>query len=91
MPLSDQQAVFEAAGRLGSMEVLTTQTSAVVSMLRALYAAHPEPAKVRFHFDRLIGQLLTSPYLSHDPDHALILQDTAATLLRPPIESDTVR
>jgi hypothetical protein len=91
MPLTDQQAVFEAAGRLGSMEVLATQTSAVVSMLRALYAAHPEPAKVRFHFDRLIGQLLASPYLSHDPDHALILQDTAATLVRPPLESDTAR
>lgn len=91
MPLTDQQAVFEAAGRLGSMEVLATQTSAVVSMLRALYAAHPEPAKVRFHFDRLIGQLLASPYLSHDPDHALILQDTVATLVRPPLESDTAR
>ncbi|KQX87952.1 hypothetical protein [Variovorax sp. Root473] len=91
MPLTDQQAVFEAAGRLGSMEVLATQTSAVVSMLRALYAAHPEPAKVRFHFDRLVGQLLASPYLSHDPDHALILQDTAATLVRPPLESDTAR
>ncbi|MDZ4361719.1 MAG: hypothetical protein U1B84_35785 [Variovorax sp.] len=91
MPPTDQQAVFEAAGRLGSMEVLATQTSAVVSMLRAMYAAHPEPAKVRYHFDRLIGQLLTSPYLSHDPDHALILQDTAATLVRPPIETDTLR
>ncbi|RIX85026.1 hypothetical protein D3H34_00285 [Acidovorax cavernicola] len=91
MPPTDQQAVFEAAGRLGSMEVLTTQTSVVVSMLRAMYAAHPEPAKVRYHFDRLMSQLLTSPYLSHDPDHALILQDTAATLVRPPLEPDTVR
>lgn len=88
MTTTDPQAVFEASGRLGAMEVLGTQVSAVVSMLRAMYAAHPEPAKVRHGFDRLIGQLLVSPYMGHDPDRVVVLLDTAAALTRPLAEAD---
>lgn len=87
----EQQAVFDAAGRLGTMEVLGMQISVVVSMLRAMYTTHPEPAMVRYNFDQLIVQLLASPYVEHDPDHALILRDAAANLIRPPQEINPVR
>lgn len=73
------------------MEVLGTQIDVVISMVRALYTSAPEPAKVRYAFDRLIGQLLTNPYMAHDPDHAVILRDTATTLVRPSAGVDPVR
>ncbi|MDQ0085028.1 hypothetical protein J2W35_005402 [Variovorax boronicumulans] len=87
----EQQAVFDAAARLGPMEVLGMQISVVVSMLRAMYTTHPHPAKVRYNFDQLIGQLLASPYVGRDPDHALILRDVAANLVRPPQDINPIR
>jgi len=88
MPDSDQHAAFEAADRMGALEVLGTQINVAVSMLRVLYTTHPEPAKVRYTFDRLIGQLLSSPDIWHDPDREVILRDMAATLFRPLTEVD---
>lgn len=91
MPATDSQTAFEAAGRLGAIETLAAQLGATVSMLRALYATHPEPAKVKYHFDRFVGQLLGNPDIAQDPDHATILRDMAATLFRAPADIKPAR
>ncbi|QGW82269.1 hypothetical protein [Variovorax paradoxus] len=84
MNLEDQWIASEAAGRIGESEVFGAQISAIVSMLRAMYMAHPAPERVRHHFDQLMAQLLSSPYVSNDPDRQLVLQETAASLIRHP-------
>lgn len=87
MTPENQRLAAEAAGRLGDIDVYGTQISAICSMLRALYAAHPEPVQVRGHFDRFLAHLLDSPYIKDDPDRMLVLQDTAAALLHSPSAS----
>lgn len=84
MNLEDQWIASEAAGRIGESEVFDARISAIVSMLRAMYMAHPAPERVRHHFDQLMAQLLSSPYASDDPDRQLVLQETAASLTRRP-------
>ncbi|MET3444599.1 hypothetical protein ABIC94_005412 [Variovorax paradoxus] len=84
MTLENQWPASEAAGRIGESEVFGAQISAIVSMLRAMYMAHPAPETVRHHFDQLMAQLLSSPYVSDDPDRQLVLQETAASLTRHP-------
>jgi hypothetical protein len=82
MTHEDQIRAAEAAGRLGDIDVLDTQISGICSMLHALYMAHPAPEQVRQQFDRLLSKLLNSPYVADEPDRALVLQATAAALLR---------
>ena len=82
MTIEDQWLVSEAAGRIGESEVFGAQISTIVSMLRAMYMAHPAPERVRHYFDVLMAQMLSSQYVNDDPDRLLVLQDTAATLTR---------
>lgn len=82
--MENEELIAEAAGRLGDIDVFGMQISAICSMLRALYAAHPEPRRVRGHFERLLTELLDSPSIKDDPDRSLVLQETAAVLLRWP-------
>jgi hypothetical protein len=79
-----QHEVYEAVSRLGAIEALELQFRVVVSMLRAMYAAHPERASVRRNFELHIDLLLTNNEARLDPDCGTVLRDIAATLLLPP-------
>jgi hypothetical protein len=80
--INDPCPVSSAAERIGEAEVFEAQITTMASMLRAMYMAHPAPERVRHYFDQLIAQLLSSPYVSGDPDRQAILQDAAESLTR---------
>ena len=65
-----------------------TQNVAMLAMLRALYATHPEQAKVLDTFDQLIAQNLASKEFLDDPENAARLREVAQLLTRPAIHLD---
>lgn len=85
----EQKAAREAISRMGNTDALATQIAAAQCAIRALIAAHPEPEKVRAVYDQLIGQLMATLALAHDPDKNLVLRDLTETLFRPPASLDT--
>ena len=71
-----------------SITFIGAQNMAIVAMLRALYASHPEHEKVKEGFDQLIAQNLAHPACLDDPKNAKTLREMSELLTRPKVYLD---